>query len=113
MYPHNLFQLLHWQGESNLTAYTRYRPQTSLTSNLSNDLRMISVRSDDQGGTVDWKNMAEIVVKNTDTYKIFFKTNHMQEELNSLSMKQRIPQTAKEDPTKLYFQPPTIAKDKT
>lgn len=79
---------------------------------LSKDLRILSVRSDDQGGTVDWRNMTEIMVKKTETNKILFKTSHLQEEYKSLTVKQRHPQTATEGPPKLYSQLPTIAKDK-
>lgn len=46
----------------------------------SKDLPIFSVRSDDQGGAVDWRNMTKIIVKKTEskTNKIF-KTSHLKE----------------------------------
>lgn len=79
---------------------------------LSKDLRILSVRSDDQGGTMDWTKVTEIMVKRNETNKIFFKTSHVQEEYRSLTLKQRHPMSVTDEVPKLYSQPPKIAKDK-
>ena len=79
---------------------------------MSKDLRILSIRTDDQGGTMDWMKRAKIMVKKTESNKIFFKTSHVQDEYRSLTLKQRQPQSVAQEPPKLYSQAPKISKDK-
>lgn len=75
---------------------------------LSKDIRILSVRSDDQGGTVDWRIMTKIIVKKTETNKIF-KTSHLQEEFKSLTLKQQHPQTVTEILLRCILNPPQLS----
>lgn len=95
--------------------YVVHTPQTADFLDfklLSKDLRILSIRSDDHGGTVDWTRIAEIMVKKTETNRIFFKSSHVQKEYRSITLKQRHPMSVTEEPPKLYTQPPKISKDK-
>lgn len=77
---------------------------------MSKDLRILSIRRDDQGNSVDWTKMQQIMVKKTDTDKIFFKTSHLEETFKSLTLKIRC--QAQQEPHQTYSEPPMIAKDK-
>ena len=75
---------------------------------MSKDLRILSIRRDDQGNSVDWTKMQQIMVKKTDTDKIFFKTSHLEETFKSLTLKIRC--QAQQEPHQTYSEPPMIAK---
>lgn len=95
--------------------YVVHTPQTSDFLDfklLSKNLRILSIRSDDQGGTMDWTKVTEIMVNKNEANRIFFKTSHLQEEHRSLTLKQRHPMTAIGEPPRLYSHPPKISKDK-
>lgn len=114
MCPHNLSQFLNWQGFRK-KPYVVHTPQSVDFIDfklLSKDLRILSIRSDDQGGTVDWTRITEIMVKSNETNRIFFKTSHVQDEYRSLTLKQRYPINITDELPKLYSQTPKIAKDK-
>ena len=93
--------------------YCVHTPQTADFldfKSLSKDLRVLTIRSDDQGGTMDWTKVTTLMVKKTDGKKIFFKSSHLQEEYRSLTLKQRLQGTDKLQ--NLYTQAPKISKDK-
>lgn len=45
---------------------------------LSNDLQILAVRKDDEGGIIDWKQIHEVMVQKGSNDKIYFKNRHLQ-----------------------------------
>lgn len=54
---------------------------------LSNNLKILAVRKDDEGGTVDWKQIREIMVQKSSNNKIFFKNSHLQNMYQCITLK--------------------------
>ncbi|KAK3877369.1 hypothetical protein Pcinc_017924 [Petrolisthes cinctipes] len=77
---------------------------------MATDLRILSIRIDDQGNSVDWTKLQEVIVQKTQRNKIFFKTSHLEKSYSNITLKQRL--QPQHQPKKLYSQPPKIGKDK-
>jgi len=77
---------------------------------MAKNLCILSIRTDDQGGSVDWTKMQQIMVQKTNRNKIYFKTSHLVESFKSLTLNQSV--KAQQQPQKLYSQSPKIGKDK-
>ena len=75
-------------------------------------LRILSVRVDDQGNSVNWTEMREVMVTKKDLTKIYYKKSHLVDDFNSISLKVRLQQDGGLHPDKLYSGPPIIAKEK-
>ena len=66
-------------------------------------LRILSIRIDDRGNSVNWTEMREVIVRKKSLDQIFFKTTlkqRMQPDPNNLLLH------------KLYTEPPKISKEK-
>ncbi|CAB3232002.1 unnamed protein product [Arctia plantaginis] len=57
---------------------------------LSQNLRLLSVRKDDTGEMVDWRQMMELSFMKTDPNKFFFKTDHTAENSRSLTLRRQV-----------------------
>ncbi|CAB3248457.1 unnamed protein product [Arctia plantaginis] len=57
---------------------------------LSQNLRLLSVRKDDTGEMVDWRQMMELSFMKTDPNKFFFKTDHTAVNSRSLTLRRQV-----------------------
>lgn len=53
---------------------------------MAKDLRVLSVRQDDNGDKVDWPSMMEYMVLKKEPNKIFFKTSHLDDEYRTITL---------------------------
>lgn len=54
---------------------------------LSNDLKILAVRKDDEGGTIDWKQIREVMVQKSSNDKIYIKNSHVQNNYQCITLK--------------------------
>lgn len=79
---------------------------------LSTDLRLLSVRSDDEGLPINWTEMTAFHVRKTDTTTLYFKTDHRQTSCRSLSLKRQRSSFLNDELSLLNDAPQKIAKEK-
>lgn len=99
----------------------RQQPYTVISMNwkdfkdfklYSKTLRILKVRTSDSGKNINWTNIREILVKKTDPCKIFFKTSHLQNEFDSISLKRLSNNIRNLQLRPLNTEPPKISKCK-
>lgn len=79
---------------------------------LSADLRILSIREDDEGRCLNWTEMMEFSVKKTEPEKIFFKNSHGEEIPRSLSLRRQVSVFLREEIGLLNPTPPKISIEK-
>jgi len=81
---------------------------------VAHQLRILSIRKDDNGDPIDWTTMRQIVVKKSHGDKIFFADSHLKEGNRSLTLKRGLTNASLKGtsvPT-LYQIPPKVSKEK-
>lgn len=53
---------------------------------MAKDLRILSVRQDDNGKPLDWPSMVEYMVLKQEPDKVFFKSSHLENEYRSITL---------------------------
>nr|CAH7753157.1 unnamed protein product [Callosobruchus chinensis] len=80
---------------------------------LATDLRLLSVRQDDDGNTLDWRKMYEFKVEKSTPNKLYFKDTHLTETYRAITLKKRCKVSLNDMCVqKLNKEPPKIAGDK-
>lgn len=57
---------------------------------MAKDLRILSVRQDDNGKALDWPSMAEFMVLKHEPDKVFFKSSHLEDEYRSITLPRKV-----------------------
>lgn len=76
---------------------------------FSENLRIRSIRIDDEGNSFKWTDMVEFNVRKNYLHKIFFKTSHLDQNYRSLSLKRQSVPLLEKQPNKLNKGPRPIS----
>lgn len=57
---------------------------------FSENLRLRSIRIDDEGNQFKWTDIFEFMVIKKDSYKLFFKTSHLNKNYKAMSLKRQV-----------------------
>lgn len=57
---------------------------------FSENIRLRSIRVDDEGNHFKWTDIFEFMVTKKDSYKLFFKTSHLDEKYRAMSLKRQV-----------------------
>lgn len=79
---------------------------------LSQDLRVLSIRKDNEGEAVDWRNMAELSFQKTNGDKLFLKTDHTAVSYRFLTLRRQSYVAMESEISPLNMTQPEISQDK-